>query len=88
MSETTFTVKEFHEQVLEFRKMFGDKRFWAKSSAQRNTAQEALSFAYLFLEKSTPQAEINRCASLLTQTLTEYSRREMMMIEHGMEVGD
>ncbi len=86
MSEVTFTEKEFNAQVCEFRKLFGDKLFWAKSSEQRDIAVKALGMAYLFLEKS-PQATVDRCADILQQTLTEYNRRELMLLTIGGNVG-
>jgi hypothetical protein len=41
---------------------------------------------YLFLEKS-PQATVDRCADILQQTLTEYNRRELMLLTIGGNVG-
>jgi hypothetical protein len=84
MSEATFTVEEFNKQVVEFRQMFGDKRFWAKPAASRKIAIDALSFAYFFLEKDTPQSEVERCADILHQTLGEYQMREIKLIEMGI----
>jgi len=86
--DVTFTVKEFNEQVVEFRRMFGDKKFWALPSAKREVAQKALGHAYLFLEPSTSQTDVNICAEHLSNTLTEYNRRELMLLTAGANVGE
>jgi hypothetical protein len=87
MSEVTFTTKEFNAQAIEFRKLMGSRDFWALPSEKREIAQKALGHAYLFLEHTTPQAEIDRCAEVLTNTLTEYNRREIMLLTVGGNVG-
>ncbi len=84
MSEATFTVPEFHQQVVEFRQMFGNREFWKKPADQRRVAVDALSFAYLFLKHDTTAEDIQHCADLLSQTIGEYQQRELKLIELGV----
>lgn len=77
------TVAEFNQQVIEFRKLFGDKTFWAKPAPQRNLAIKGFGLAYLFLKPETPKEDVNRCAEVFQQTMEEYHRRELMLIQMG-----
>lgn len=81
--ETRFTPQEFDQQICEFRKMFGDKSFWALPDAKREKACEALAFCYMHMHLDTPKEEINRCAMTLETTITEYERRKFMLIKMG-----
>lgn len=89
--ETKFTVAEFNKQVCEFRKMMGDKAFWAKPSVKRQQALDGLSMAYMFIHNddgSLPSQEtIDSCAVMLDATVQEYSRRETMLISIGATIG-
>ena len=86
MSNPTFTEAEFNQQVYEFRKLMGDKSFWAKPEAKREIAQKALGQAYFFIRETDPET-INRCAEMLMTTLGEYSRRELLLLEIGANIG-
>ena len=84
MTDHHFTVEQFHQQVVEFRQMFGNKTFWAKPAEQRKVAIDALGMAYFFLTPDTKQEEVNRCADLLKQTIGEYQTREFKLIQMGV----
>lgn len=76
------TVKEFNEQICHFRQLFGDTRFWAKPSAERQLAVNGIAFAYSNVITSTPEEEHNvRIA--FDSTMTEYVRREGMLVMSG-----
>ncbi len=80
MSEVTFTEKEFLAQIVEFRRMFGTKDFWALPVDKREVAVSALGHAYLFLDGTLPQEVIERCAGIYSATVEEYNRRGFMML--------
>lgn len=80
--DTTFTPEEFNQQVCEFRKLMGDKNFWTKPEATREAAKTGFIHSYFFLGDVTP-TEQEQCATVLTATLCEYSRREMMFTMLG-----
>jgi hypothetical protein len=85
--DTTFTPVEFNQQVTEFRKLMGDKSFWALPSEKRGLAQKALGHVYLSLAPGTSKAEIDRCAEVLKQTFTEYTSREITLLSIGGKIG-
>ena len=76
-----FTVKYFHSQVLELRKLMGEKTFWAKSAEIRQHAVDALGFVFLNLvadDGDTISPEENqKAADIYYNTIDEYSRREV-----------
>jgi hypothetical protein len=84
-TEVTFTEAEFNQQVVEFRKLMGEKSFWALPEEKRDLAVKALGHAYFFIRE--PQPKIERCADILSQTLEEYNRRHLLLLEIGATVG-
>lgn len=78
-NETTFTEEEFNQQVCEFRKLMGDKEFWKKPISSRDIAQQALIYSYFNLRHTLSVEEMERCATVLQSTLTEYAQRATMM---------
>jgi hypothetical protein len=74
----TFTPQDFFREVLEFRKLMGDVRFWAKSSTERNVAIKALGVVYLNTSPASDQV-----ASIFEGTIQEYGKRELLLLKAG-----
>jgi hypothetical protein len=81
-TDYSFTTQEFSKQVVEFRQLFGDRRFWAKPSPERQKAVDGLTFAYTNTKTVTPEEE-RSLKTLFGATITEYVRREGMMASYG-----
>lgn len=83
-SITTFTEKEFFEEIHRFRQHLGDKTFWAKTPEQRQAMIDGLSFMYLNVmndDGSFPSREkIDQWGNIFNQTLSEYTRRDSMTL--------
>ena len=77
-----FSEREFLNEICEFRRLFGDKTFWAKPEHIRKRAIDGINYMYFRLEVSKPVLE--KMAGLLTSTLDEYTRRETLLIIHGL----
>jgi hypothetical protein len=81
MSNTAcFTVQYFNQELVNFRKLMGDKTFWQKPERIRTKAIQALTYVYLNLEHDTPQIECDKCGETLMHTLDEYALRETFLI--------
>ena len=68
--------KEAHDRNL-FRKQFCSKSFWDKDQATRDAAVKAIAFVYTNL---ATEVDIQKAADMLDMTLTEYTRREVMLL--------
>lgn len=79
----TFTEKQFHAEILEFRNLFGSKTWWEKTKAQRDACIGGLAFMYLNLvneDGSLPaQEQIDKWAMTFDSTISEYNRRAIML---------
>ena len=71
-----YTLDYFRDQLLEFRKLFCSKTFWAAEESVRDNAVKALAFVCFNL---APDVDVDTAANLLDCTITEYSQRELMM---------
>lgn len=82
--DTYFTEKEFFAQIVEFRKLMGDKRFWEKDIYTRQLAIDGLGHAWLNTRGDNgelPTKEQNdRWAEMHFATIEEYTRRERMVL--------
>lgn len=72
------THQQFFTEVMEFRKLMGDRAFWAKSIDNRNIAKKALGIAYL---NTTPIAD--KIADIYMATMAEYDQREQYLVLGG-----
>jgi hypothetical protein len=79
----TFKESDFHTEIIRFRELMGSKEWWNKSLAQRDACIRGLSILYLNINNdngSAPtQEQMNEWAFLLDATLTEYSKRAIML---------
>jgi len=73
-----YTLEYFNSQVCEFRKLFGQKDFWAKPEAHRDLAVKALTFVYLNV-KTKNADETEQLKSVFKNTMDEYDRRGTMI---------
>ena len=80
----TTSVSYFNEEVCAFRKLMGDKSFWAKTPEQRQLAINGLGYVYLNLahDDGTPlnADETERIAITFDSTMIEYTRREWLVL--------
>lgn len=81
-----FSKAEFFTELGRFRELFGDKKFWAKSSEERQAAIKGLMHVYFNID---PKVDIEKeaVATGLHAALYEYGKRMELMIKHGMAVG-
>lgn len=80
----SFSEKDFVEEVMRFRELFGSRLFWAKPADIRQKAVDGLAFMYLNLDGSITGEALARVVRLFDSNLTEYTRREILAITHGM----
>lgn len=73
-----FTRQDFFRETLNFRELMGSKTFWAKSPEERERAIKGYGFVYT----NCPVEE--DVASIFVSTMTEYTKREGMMLFAGL----
>ena len=76
---TTLTHQEFYRELLNFRDLMGDRKFWAKSYDTRELAKKGFGITYL----NTAPAS-NEIASHFEAALWEYDKREQLMFKAGL----
>jgi hypothetical protein len=81
------TLAYFRQECVTFRKMMGDKSFWAKPIDQRELAQKALGVVYVNLSNednsALSEADNQAAINLYEVTMNEYNRRERMLLFDG-----
>ena len=77
-----FTEQDFNRELLTFRELMGDKRFWAKPEWKRQIAIKALGVVYA----NTPPSD--RVLSHFEAALLEYTKRETLMLRAGLTTID
>ena len=87
---TTFTEKEFLQQLSLFREETQKKSFWDLTDEQRDNFVKEINFSYLNIvndDGSLPnQEQINKYAMWYQITMNDYSRREAYLV-HGLGFG-
>lgn len=81
MSETAtteFTIEYFNNEVCEFRKLLGNKKFWDAEEEYRDRAIKALSFVY-FNVKTKNDEERQLLVFHFKLIMEEYTRRATMV---------
>lgn len=81
---TPFTAQEFWTELLDFRALFGQRTFWARPQWQRQAAVNAMGFLYLNLRTDVPEDEMKKIQTQWSAALYEYTRREILAIQHGL----
>lgn len=81
---TVQTIPYFYEEICRFRKLMGEKSFWAKSPEQRELAIRGLGYVFLTLTKEDGSAldkkENEETALTFETTMQEYYMRERIIL--------
>ena len=79
-----FTEQYFMEEIHRFRKMLGEKSFWARPEEEQDRLISGLSFCYLNVvndDGSQPDREkIEKLATVFDCTIREYNRRKTFLV--------
>jgi len=81
------TLDYFRQEVCAFRKLMGEKTFWAMTADRREAAQKAIGIIYVSLsnlDNSTLSEEDNeRAIAIYQSAMDEYNRRETLLLFSG-----
>ena len=87
MNDTTFTEKEFVNQLRLFREELGKKTFWALPENKRESFVDGIKHVWITTvrddNKPATSDDFAKWANWIEIALTEYTRREFMMLQLG-----
>jgi hypothetical protein len=82
-----FSVEYVQQEICRFRGLLGQKTFWELPECNRRGAIAGLTTAYFQMDFQATPEQVERVAMQFESALDEYTRREFLLLTHGLKIG-